>query len=158
MDKKDAPVDVYAIRRKNLRRERDAWKGPGSFVEALGYARNSAYITQLIGPHPSRDISEKNARRYELNLRKPLRYLDAEHDETPAPLQDRATVDSRLMAEVHRVVHEICESSQRVVPTEKYDALAWLIYDRARIEGRVDPDLARSLVWLSSQERGDAAG
>ena len=52
---------VYEIRRTNLRSLMTQWGGPTSLSRKLGHA-NGSYLAQLIGPHPSREISEKVAR------------------------------------------------------------------------------------------------
>jgi hypothetical protein len=54
-------LDVYRTRRENLRDLSRSWGGPTSLAKKLGHS-NGSYLAQLIGPHPSRDVSEKVAR------------------------------------------------------------------------------------------------
>lgn len=72
-------LPIQAIRRNNLRELVAAQGGPTSVSKVLGYA-NGSFLAQLIGPNPSREISEKIARSMETRLGIPLGTLD-EHPE-----------------------------------------------------------------------------
>lgn len=60
---------VNDFRRENLKRYATSQGGAGVIARKLGYA-NASFIVQMIGPNPSRQISEKTARKFEeaLNL------------------------------------------------------------------------------------------
>ena len=69
---------VYDTRRANLRSIMIEWAGPTSPAKKLSHS-NGSYLAQLIGPHPSRDLSEKVAREIETKLNLPVNWLDREH-------------------------------------------------------------------------------
>lgn len=66
---------VYAARRANLRVLADRFNGTSQLAAKLGLAHPS-YLSQLIGPNPTRDVSERVARRYEARLGLQAGWLD----------------------------------------------------------------------------------
>ncbi len=66
---------VYAARRANLRALADRFNGTSLLAAKLGFAHPS-YLSQLIGPNPTRNVSESSARRYEARLGLQAGWLD----------------------------------------------------------------------------------
>lgn len=70
---------VYGTRRLNLRKLRDFYEENGSSIIAAKCNYTRAFISQLIGPTPTRTISEKTARHIEEHLRLRVGFLDEVH-------------------------------------------------------------------------------
>jgi hypothetical protein len=70
---------VYCYRRVNLKRVVDSFGGPTRVAELLGY-KNASFIVHMIGPNPTRTVSDKNARSFELPLGLEVGSLDIETD------------------------------------------------------------------------------
>ena len=68
---------VYEYRRENLRRLIEQWHGPGALGAKLGYS-NASFLVQMCGPNPTREISERTARKGERTLDLPVWWLDGE--------------------------------------------------------------------------------
>lgn len=66
---------VFAARRGNLRLLADKYDGPSKLAEALKL-KHPSYLSQLIGPNPQRNVSERTARAYETRLGLPTGWLD----------------------------------------------------------------------------------
>jgi len=71
----DVLIKTFETRRDNLRAVVTARGGPTAVAGELGFA-NASYLSQLVGPAPSRTISERAARSFEQTLGLPLGYLD----------------------------------------------------------------------------------
>ncbi len=66
---------VFDTRRTNLRLLADTYGGPSLLAAKLQLAHPS-YLSQLIGPNPQRNVSERTARTYEERLGLPAGWLD----------------------------------------------------------------------------------
>lgn len=66
---------VFAARRANLRLLSAKYDGPSKLAEALKL-KHPSYLSQLIGPNPQRNVSERTARAYETRLGLPTGWLD----------------------------------------------------------------------------------
>lgn len=132
---------VYDQRRENLRSLLKTWGGPTSLAKKLGHS-NGSYIAQLIGPHPSREISEKVARETEVKLGLPVGWLDAEHGE-PRVLDDEA-----LGTCVRAVAAALRDAGHRATPDQLADLTA-LAYEHTKLIGRVDEGFIAKLVRLT---------
>lgn len=134
-------LTVYEIRRENLRQLSKQWGGPTSLAKKLGHA-NGSYLAQLIGPHPSRDVSEKAAREIEAKLGLPVAWMDTPH------AGDR-TVDDAALADCVRAVAAVLRDAHRRPNPETYATLVQLAYDRLRLTGRVDEPYIKQIVSLT---------
>ena len=132
---------VYALRRENLRALMREWGGPTSLAKKLGHT-NGSYLAQLIGPHPSREVSEKVAREIEGKLALPLGWLDGEHDG-----QGRQIDDQTLGECVRAVAAAIRDAGLRPDP-DAYANLVSLAYEHTKLTGRVDEPFVNKLVRL----------
>lgn len=133
-------MDVYRTRRENLRRLAVEWGGPTSLAKKLGHS-NGSYLAQLIGPNPSREVSEKTARDIEQRLGLPLGWCDTEHSGQSQP-------DDTQLAECVRAVASCLRDKNLRPNPEVYSQLVALVYDRLRLTGRVDEPYIKKLVGL----------
>ncbi len=139
-------MDVYRIRRENLHTIARQWGGPTSLAKKLGHS-NGSYLAQLIGPNPSREVSEKVAREIEAKLGLPLGWLDTEHSGQSQP-------DDTQLAECVRAVASCLRDKGLRPNPETYSQLVALVYDRLRLTGRVDEAYIIKLVGLLAGGKG----
>lgn len=135
------PTSVYKTRRENLRKLMAEWGGPTSLAKKLGHS-NGSYIAQLVGPHPSREISEKVAREIEAKLQLASGWLDQEHNGKP-----RQVDDETLGLCVRAVAAAIRDAGLKPDP-EAYGNLVGLAYEYTKVSGRVDEPFIQRLVRL----------
>lgn len=133
---------VYQTRRDNLRKLQVEWGGPTSLAKKLGHS-NGSYLAQLIGPHPSREVSEKVAREIEAKLSLPNNWLDAEHSASPGQVDD-----ATLGACVGAVAAAVRDAGIKVDP-KTYGNLVTLAYEHTKLTGRVDESFITKLVSLT---------
>jgi hypothetical protein len=133
-------LTVYAIRRDNLRLLAKQWGGPASLARKLGHA-NQSYLTQLIGPHPSREVSEKVAREIEAKLGLAVAWMDVEHAGYEA-------VDDAALADCVRAVAAALRDAGLRPDPDRYATLVSLVYDRRRLAGRLDEAHVKKLIAL----------
>lgn len=132
---------VYEIRRDSLRTLVTQWGGPTSLAKKLGHS-NGSYIAQLVGPNPSREISEKVARQIEAKLGLPIGWLDQEHTGKPK-------VDDAALAEcVTAVAAALRDANLRPDP-DTYGTLVSLVYEHAKLTGRIDEPYIIKLIGLT---------
>ena len=132
---------VYDQRRENLRKLITEWGGPTSMAKKLGHS-NGSYVAQLGGPNPSREISEKVARDVEAKLGLPIGWLDQEHASNGRQL-DQET----LSACVRAVAAAIRDANLKPDP-DAYANLVGLVYEHAKLTGRVDEPFIHKLLGL----------
>ena len=133
-------LSVYETRRANLRALTREWGGPTSLAKKLGHT-NGSYLAQLIGPHPSREVSEKVAREIEGKLGLPLGWLDAEHS-------GQARVDDEALTQcVLATTTAVREAKAKPAP-DTFATLVGLVYDHYRLVGRIDEPYITKLVKL----------
>jgi hypothetical protein len=133
-------VNVYEIRRTNLRKLMSQWGGPTSLSAKLGHS-NGSYLAQLAGPHPSREVSERTARQIEEKLALPGGWLDKPHQE-PQPLDDTS------LALCIRAVSAAVKDAHIKVAPEKFADLVALAYDNSQALGGLDEPFVTRLVRL----------
>jgi hypothetical protein len=117
---------VEELRMANLRVLIDQHGGVSKFSKRLGYA-NPSFLSQMVGPNPSRDITEKSARKIEARLGIPRGTLDTGDlgPAAPAPESDTTTA---LIVEVLRRVGKACESEGVQATPSKVGEVAALAY------------------------------
>jgi hypothetical protein len=123
------------VRRARLRQYVADHGGPTSVAKALGYS-NGSFLSQLIGPNPSRDFSEKVARDMEDKLNLSVGYLDNEGG-TPTPgytlecVRTVATVAQRnkVVLAPDQLANLVALAGQRLLPSG--------VVDEALVEGMV---------------------
>jgi hypothetical protein len=135
---------VYDQRRENLRGLMTQWGGPTSLAKKLGHS-NGSYVAQLVGPNPSREISEKVARDMEAKLSLPVGWLDQEHTGNGRQVDDEA-----LSACVRAVAAAIRDAGLNPNP-DVYANLVGLAYEHTKLTGRVDETFIIKLVRLTGK-------
>ncbi len=135
---------VYETRRENLRGLMTQWGGPTSLAKKLGHS-NGSYVAQLVGPNPSREISEKVARDMEAKLGLPLGWLDQEHAGN-----GRQVDEATLSACVRAVAAAIRDAGLAPSP-DVYANLVSLAYEHTKLTGRVDEPFITKLVRLTGK-------
>ena len=129
---------VYETRRQNLRALMGEWGGPTSLAKKLGHS-NGSYLAQLIGPNPSRDISEKVAREIESKLNLPSNWLDGEHGSA-------RQVDNDLLVACVRAV-SAAAASKNLTPDTMAEIVG-MVYEQAKLTGRIDETFINRLLRI----------
>ena len=135
--------NVYAFRRENLRKLIDQWHGPGALGAKLGYS-NASFLVQMAGPNPTREVSERTARKVERALDLPVGWLDSEPEKEKAPV-----VDTVKVSEVIRLVGQAVEEANVKLSASKFADVVSLAYADAQSAGGVRPDFIRQLIALT---------
>jgi hypothetical protein len=135
-------ANVYDNRRENLRRLVEQWGGPSALGAKLGYS-NASFIVQMAGPHPSREISERTARKIEASLDLPAAWLDAQPDKAKSP-----SVDTSAVAGIIRLVGQMVEETGLKLANAKFADLVALAYEDAQDHGSPRPDFIKRVVQL----------
>lgn len=147
------------IRRENMKVAVSDAGGAGKVAALMGYAGPSP-LSQLIGPTPSRNVSEDVARKMEVVLGLPSGQLDREPGsaiaETPsAPSAIGAShasapqVSTDLVAAIIRLVGQVCDGEKVQLPTSKFaDLVILACTDSVAHGGQIRPDHVKALVRL----------
>jgi hypothetical protein len=116
-------------RRENLRRLIKDADGPKNFAAKLGYA-NPSFLVQMAGPHPSRVVTDKTARRFEAKLGLPDGALDwPVENKGRAPASVRvvskpdpapASGDTALTMDVIQLVARTCAAENLQLPPLRF--------------------------------------
>jgi hypothetical protein len=136
---------IYDTRRDNLRALIGQWGGPTSLARKLGHS-NGAYIAQLAGPRPTRQVSEKVAREIEATLSLPAGWMDQEHAPGGTALDDQA------LTECVRAVATVLRDAHLKPDPQVYAQLVSLAYDRWKLVGRIDEPYLLRLTSLLTKE------
>lgn len=137
-------MDIYDIRRANLRELMRTWGGPTSLAHKLGHT-NGSYIAQLAGPNPSREISEKVARGIEQSLALPIGWMDKRNE----PGQSAPGLDDTLLTRCIRAVTAAAEDLGARPPAHKFADLVALAYEHAQVTGQCNEAHIKRLVRLT---------
>jgi hypothetical protein len=129
---------VYEIRRLNLRAIMGEWGGPTSLAKKLGHT-NGSYLAQLIGPNPSRDISEKVAREIESKLNLPTNWLDGEHGQ-------QRVVDNDVLVACVRAVS--AATAGRTLSPDVMAEIVGMVYEQTKLTGRIDEPFINRLLRI----------
>lgn len=135
-------ANLYDNRRENLRRLIEQWGGPSALGSKLGYS-NGSFLVQMAGPNPTREISERSARRIEKALDLPNAWLDGTPEKGQAP-----KVDTSAVADVIRLVGQMVEEAGVKMTNSKFADLVALAYQDSQDNGAVRPDFIRRVVQL----------
>lgn len=138
--------DVTEMRRRALREAVEKIGGVSKASKLLGYT-NPSFLSQMIGPNPTREITEKTARKFEEKLHLAPGTLDGT---TPAPgpvATGDATAD--LVAAVIRMVGTACNAEGVQPQVDKFSEVVALAYiDAVRNGGEPRETHARQLARL----------
>lgn len=145
-------MKVTEIRREKLRALIEK-HGAGNLATKLGY-RQPSFLSQMAGPTPTRDVTEKTARKFERDLDLPNGYLDQPEDGTGAPAPRAASADVQradidLVADVIRMVGTICSGEAVELPTAKFaDVVALAYVDTVEHDRTPRPEHIKQIVRL----------
>lgn len=120
-------MTVLDNRRENLRRLIEQWHGPGPLASKLGYS-NASFIVQMAGPNPTREVTEKTARKIELALNLPRLWLD----EPPPSNGTSPTVDTKLLIDIVKVVGNMAVDIGVTLTPDKLADFVALAYEDAQ--------------------------
>lgn len=133
-------MDIYETRRANLRKLAADWGGNTTLSKRLGYS-NASYMAQLIGPHPTRELSEKVARGIETTLTLPTGWLDGAKP-------DRPPIDNEMLARAVRVVAAAVEARKARPSPDQFSELVTMAYEHSVSRGGCDEGYINRLVGL----------
>jgi hypothetical protein len=144
-------LTVFDVRRNNLRQLAAEWGGPTMLALKLGHASGS-FMSQIAGPHPRRDISEKVARKIERTLKLQRGWLDVDrrrgapagNSTAPSP----TAVDPDLLVSVTQAVLFEVQQADGKAMMAKVPELVSLAYKHASDAGAVDASFIRHLIRL----------
>src|SRR5574343_824378 len=94
-------MSVFDHRRARLRALIEQWGGPKPLSVKLGYS-NASFLVQMAGPNPTREITERTARKIELALNLPALWLDQD-----GPVSAR--LDMTLVSKIINVISQMAE-------------------------------------------------
>lgn len=133
--------DVFQNRRANLKALIVQHEGATPLAKALGYGSPS-YLSQMVGPKPSRQITEKVARQIERKLLLPQGWLDKRPTAYPVK------VDEQRVQETVLLVGQLLRDTAVAVSPEQFAGLVALAHER----GTLDETYIRRLIHLIHPE------
>jgi hypothetical protein len=149
----NAHTTVKDIRRENLRRLIQKWRGPLPLSIDLGYA-NQSFLVQMGGPNPTRDVSEKTARSIEQKLKLPELSMDSDPD---APnkagtyvraLAGEPKINEQTVFEIVRVVGEAANDQKMVLSPSRFANVVAMTYTDAQSTGKIRSEYITQLLQL----------
>lgn len=136
---------TYNYRRENLRALLEQWGGPLPVARKLGYS-NASFVVQMCSPNPTREITEKTARKIEIALGLPPNWLDeAPLAHAPAPVP----IDSGLVAQIVTVVAQTADDLGIRVSPEKLGDVVALVYADAEAHSGLRPEFVHQVLRLA---------
>lgn len=129
---------LHAARRDNLRRLMESWGGPTAMALRLGHS-NGSFISQIAGPHPIRNISEKQARLIEERLGLEPGWLDTD-------VSQHTPLDNTTLAHSITAVTLAQASLQIRLPPAKFAESIAIVYDHVLQTGGCTEEFATALV------------
>lgn len=140
-------MNIADTRRTNLRALIEQHGGVSRLSEKLGY-RSPSFLVQQAGPNPTREVTEKSARRFEQVLGLEGGTLDRETQ--PAAQPPTNGVSTEVISDVIRLVGALMAREQVPVPApERFaDLLALAVTDTLEHGGVPRESHIRSVVRL----------
>lgn len=136
------------VRRDNLRVVIDRMGGGTKVAAKMGY-RNGSFLSQMVGPNPSREITEKTARRMEADLGLTPGALDVEPQDQPVAAPAAAGLPTSVIADVIRLLGSVLVEEKVTLSPDKFaDVAALAVEDAADRGGKPREAHVRSLVRL----------
>ncbi len=142
-------MKLTELRRDNLRELMRVHSASG-LSNMLGY-RQPTFLSQMAGPNPTREVTEKTVRNYERKLGLPVGALDKPLGAAPdaPPTVEAAPASGELVADVIRLVGTICSDEKVELPTMKFaDVVALAFIDTMEHNQKPRPDHIKQLVRL----------
>lgn len=148
---------IATIRRDNLRTLCDIHGGGAALARKLGY-KTASFMSQMAGPRPTREVTEKSARAIEEALELARGTMDIEGwDPTAgaAPVAPAAPVgaitpsNTAVITDVIRLIGQVSESENVTVPPLKLpDMVAMTFADAMDRDGVPRASFVKQLVHL----------
>lgn len=136
---------ITEVRRDNLRAVVARMGGGTKVAATLGY-RSASFLSQMVGPKPSREITEKSAREFEAKLGLPEGDLDRE---TAAPASEAEVIDTSVLVDVIRMLGGVLEAEHvTLAPGRFADVAALAVEDAVTHGGKPRESHIKSLVRL----------
>jgi hypothetical protein len=150
-------MKIFEIRRENLR-ELAAARTTTGLAKILGY-RHPSFISQMIGPNPTREITEKSARSYERKLSLESGYLDRPPlgnasatsigDALECFTNDQIKRINDMLAEVIQLVGSILQSEEITLSPSRFaDLLTLAVGDAMEHNGAPRDSQIKQMVKL----------
>lgn len=137
-------MDIVEIRRTNLRALMQK-ETATAISKRLGY-KFPSYLSQIAGPNPTREITEKTAREFEKKLALKPGALDVPPGGPATAVSGDVTT---LVADVIRVVGSVCAGEKVTLPMDKLaDVIALAFQDAADHGGQPREQHVKALVKL----------
>lgn len=134
------------VRRENLRRLIAQRGGANALAKELGYS-NASFLSQMAGPSPMREVTEKSARAFEKKLGLAEGYLDRESGSTGSPAASMGDVP--LTVDVIRLVGRVLEDEGMQLPPMRFaDVVALALTDAVEHGGKVRSEMVKQVVRL----------
>lgn len=139
--------DIAEIRRDNLRILKTRHGGM-KLAEMLGLAQSS-FISQMAGPRPTREVTEKTVRTLEKELGMEPGALDRPLGSPGEAAPVSAEQNIAMVSETIRAIGNICAAEHVDLPTSKLtDIIALAIVDAMEHGGKLREDHIRQVVRL----------
>lgn len=136
--------DTFSNRRANLRDLIEQWHGPLTLAKKIGYS-NASFLVQMAGPNPTREVTEKTARKVEQVLGLPAGWMD----EPPGRENTPNKVNISLVTTVIRAVMQTADDEGiRLSPVKLGDMVALVYADAESHGGSVRSDYIQSIIKL----------
>lgn len=145
--------DITEVRRANIRGLIAARGGLTKLSKDMGYS-NPSFLSQMTGPAPSREISEKTARKIEKTLALAPGYLDTTHEEKSAPRTSQAPARgsgdeiAALAADVIRLVGRACADEAVSLGPDKFSDVVALVLADSFERGKPQPERVKQMLRL----------
>lgn len=144
---KPSAGDLSAIRRDNLRLLKERHGGQ-KLAEMLDL-KQSSFISQMAGPNPSRDVTEKTVRTLEKELGLEVGALDRPLGSAAEAPPMSAEQNIAMVSAAIRSIGNICVDEKVNLPTNKLtDIIALAIVDAMEHGGNLREDHIRQVVRL----------
>lgn len=144
MESDDLLSKTNERRMRNLRAVIASYEQQTHLATELGWT--PSYLSQLVGPNPTRPISEKTARHVEQKLELENGFLDSQ----PQPPNLKPATSGDLLENVMLTVDSCQSAAGWKLSPEKYRALISHLHKAASKHGnsKVDPDEVDALLRL----------
>ena len=141
--------DATETRRDNLRALATSLGGPSALATRLGYA-NASFLVQMIGPNPTRRVSERTARSIETALGLAPFSLD-QANAPRTPNGSLPALHADILAKTMDDVAAACRELSMTLPTAKFADVVAFVYREAAERGRPpDNEFIKRIIQLTT--------
>lgn len=146
--------DLAEVRRNNLRQIVAQWGGPSALSKRLGYA-NASYLVQMVGPTPTRDVTEKTATKIEQVLALlPGALSQGDMQANTTSIQSETPpvkISGGHIAVAISAVSQGCERLNKKLSTNKFADVVAFVYEELETRGTLlDAQRVDQLIQLAS--------